>query len=329
MTTKEKVLHYLEQFQARVVSGQEIADQLRLSRNSVWKAVKALQADGVAITALANKGYQLDAVPDSLAKNRILPLLDEKPDYIAVHSSLDSTNNAAKTLVAEQAVAKGVILSEEQTKGRGRLGRQFYSPEKTGLYMSLIYKNDLQVDAASLTTAAAVAVCKAIETLTGKQPGIKWVNDIFLERKKICGILTEGIISMETGTIDTIIVGIGLNVRQPERVPEEIKSVLGALFTETTPPITRNQLAGEIINQMGNLYKNLKENAHLEEYRKRCFILGENISFEDRESGEVREGTAHSIDEEGSLVVQLTNGRQQTLRYGEISINIKEMRTTV
>ena len=324
MTTKEKVLRYLEQFQARVVSGQEIANRLKLSRNSVWKAIKVLQADGVAIIALPNKGYQLDTIPDYLSKSSIIPLLTEKPDYMAVYPSIDSTNNVAKTLVAEQPIVKGVILSEEQTNGRGRLGRQFYSPGKTGLYMSLIYKNDQQTDAASLTTAAAVAICKAIERLTDKQPVIKWVNDIFLDGKKVCGILTEGILSMETGTIDTIIVGIGLNFRQPNMIPADIQSIMGTLFNEVTPPITRNELASEIINQMNCLYDNLKQYNHLTEYRKRCFVLGERVSFMDKETKKRVSGIANEIDDEGGLVIKLDDKKVKTLRYGEISIQLTE-----
>src|SRR5690606_24956993 len=139
----------------------------------------------------------------------------------------------------------------------------------TGLYMSLIYPNKQQANAGSVTTAAAVAVCKAIEKLTDKKPVIKWVNDIFLEGRKICGILTEGVINFETGTIDSVIVGIGLNVKAASMIPEEFQSIIGSVYThEETSKVTRNQFAAEIINQLDVMYQNLDHNNYLDDYRE-------------------------------------------------------------
>lgn len=321
MTTREKVLDYLIQHKGIVVSGQELADQLSISRTSIWKAIKALQIEGYQIEATTNKGYLLTYEPDILSKTVLHSLLNEKPEILEVHSQVGSTNDEAKKLINEKSVNKGILLAEEQTKGRGRLGRQFYSPSQTGLYMSLIYKNNQQADAASITTAAAVAVCKAIETLTHNQPAIKWVNDIFLDGHKICGILTEGVINFETGTIDSIIVGIGINVKESNTVPKEFRSIIGSLYSnEETASITRNQLAAEIINQLDYIYQNLDSIDYLEEYRKRCFVLGQPVSFTDKQQD--MHGIARSIDDEGGLVVELADGEMKTLRYGEISIRL-------
>ncbi|HRM19631.1 MAG: biotin--[acetyl-CoA-carboxylase] ligase, partial [Trichococcus flocculiformis] len=251
MSTKEKVLQYLEQHKGESISGQDLADKLEVSRTSVWKAINGLKKEGYQIEATTNKGYQLSIDTDLLSEAAIVPLLSEalKGHRVIAHKTIDSTNLEAKRIVNEDPTFEGVILSEEQTKGRGRLGRVFYSPSESGLYMSLVLRPVADLDNATLiTTAAAVAVCQAIETLTGKKPQIKWVNDIFLDGRKVCGILTEGIMDMESRTIGTIILGIGLNFREPETdFPDEIQSIAGTLFDKKNAAVTRNQMVAEIL----------------------------------------------------------------------------------
>lgn len=322
MTTKEKVLMYLIEHKGEVISGQELADKLAISRTSIWKAIKTLQTEGYQIEATTNKGYLLAHEPDVLSKSFLYSQLTDKPDVLEVHKQVGSTNDEAKKIVTERFVGKGVLLAEEQTNGRGRLGRQFYSPTQTGLYMSLIYPNKQQANAGSVTTAAAVAVCKAIEKLTDKKPVIKWVNDIFLEGRKICGILTEGVINFETGTIDSIIVGIGLNVKVASMIPEEFQSIIGSIYThEETSKVTRNQFAAEIINQLDIIYQNLDHNNYLDDYRERCFVLGRSVTFTEGQT--TYKGIAKSIDDEGGLVVKLESGEWKTVRFGEISIQVE------
>ena len=326
MSTKEKVLQYLEQHKGESISGQDLADQLEVSRTSVWKAINGLKKEGYQIEATTNKGYQLSVETDLLSEAAIVPMLSEalKDHRIIAHKTIDSTNLEAKRIVNEEATFEGVILSEEQTKGRGRLGRVFYSPSESGLYMSLVLKPVADLDNATLiTTAAAVAVCQAIETLTGKNPQIKWVNDIFLDGRKVCGILTEGIMDMESRTIGTIILGIGLNFRAPETdFPDEIQSIAGTLFDSKNALVTRNQMAAEILNRFYVLYPDLASRSYLDEYRKRCFVLGEQVTFP--QGSETIEAKAIAIDDDGGLVVALPSGETKTLTYGEISIKIKK-----
>lgn len=322
MSTKQRVLSVLNENKEKAVSGQEIADQLAISRTSIWKAIKTLQEEGYRIEATTNKGYRLTEEPDVLSEPFLRTLLHKQPKVLNVYKEIGSTNDEAKQLVNEKKISSGLLLAEQQTKGRGRLGRTFYSPHQTGLYMSLIYQNKEGMDAASITTTAAVAVCKAIEKLTDKKPVIKWVNDIFLDGYKICGILTEGTVNFETGTIDAIIVGIGLNFQTPSTVPEEFESIIGSLFQQEKAPITRNELAAEIVNQLDALYAHLDNAAVLEEYRKRCFVLGREVSFAEGEK--TVQAIARTIDEEGGLVVELVNGQMKTLRYGEISIRLEK-----
>ena len=326
MSTKEKVLQFLEQHKGESISGQDLADQLEVSRTSVWKAINGLKKEGYQIEATTNKGYQLSIETDLLSEAAIVPLLSEalKNHRIIAHKTIDSTNLEAKRIVNEEATFEGVILSEEQTKGRGRLGRVFYSPSESGLYISLVLKPVADLDNATLiTTAAAVAVCQAIETLTGKNPQIKWVNDIFLDGRKVCGILTEGIMDMESRTIGTIILGIGLNFRAPETdFPDEIQSIAGTLFDSKNALVTRNQMAAEILNRFYVLYPDLASRSYLDEYRKRCFVLGEQVTFP--QGSETIEAKAIAIDDDGGLVVALPSGETKTLTYGEISIKIKK-----
>ena len=331
MSTKEKVLQYLEQHKGESISGQDLADKLEVSRTSVWKAINGLKKEGYQIEATTNKGYQLSIDTDLLSEAAIVPLLSEalKGHRVIAHKTIDSTNLEAKRIVNEDPTFEGVILSEEQTKGRGRLGRVFYSPSESGLYMSLVLRPVADLDNATLiTTAAAVAVCQAIETMKGKKPQIKWVNDIFLDGRKVCGILTEGIMDMESRTIGTIILGIGLNFREPETdFPDEIQSIAGTLFDKKNAAVTRNQMVAEILNRFYLLYPDLAKRSYLDEYRKRCFVLGEQVTFP--QGNETIEAKAIAIDNDGGLVVALPNGETKTLTFGEISIKIKKERRKI
>jgi len=324
MSTKQKILQYLEQHRGESVSGQELADGLAISRTSVWKAIKTLKEEGYQIEAATSKGYQLSVESDLLSGEAIVPLLSEelRNKQVIAYKTVDSTNLEAKRIVNEDAAFEGVVVAEEQTKGRGRLGRVFFSPSESGMYMSLVLKPSADMDNVTLiTTAAAVAVCQSIEKLTDKKPQIKWVNDIFLDGRKVCGILTEGIMDMESGTIGTIILGIGVNFRQPENdFPEELQQIAGTLFTGKNAELTRNQLAAEIINHFYILYEDLGSRAYLDEYRKRCFVLGKKVSF--KQGKEFFQAQAVGIDDNGGLILRLSNGESKTITYGEISVKV-------
>ena len=174
-------------------------------------------------------------------------------------------------------------------------------------------------DATLLTTAAAVAVCRAVEALTPLKPQIKWVNDIYLDGKKICGILTEAVTDVESGAIESVVVGLGLNFKRGETpLPEEIRAVAGALFDEQKASISRNRLAAEIINQLINLWEELPARDFLGDYRSRSFLLGQGIVFS--RGDEKYAATAEAVDDEGALVVRLESGNVMTLRSGEVSV---------
>lgn len=327
MSTKQKVLDILEKSRGSSFSGQEIAEQLQVSRTAIWKAMKTLKEEGHQIESTPQTGYKLLEQSDVLNADSIQRLMDGSLSNLDLYtfSTIDSTNNEAKKKLNENLKKDMLILSEEQTEGKGRLGRVFISPANTGLYMSLILHDvPPQKNATLITTVAAVAACRAIEKLTNKNPQIKWVNDLFLEGKKVCGILTEGIINMETQTIGSIILGIGINMTvSKSKIPTDLYHTIGGLFDSVDEPtITRNQLAAQIINEFYPLYAEMETKEYLEEYRERCFVLEQEITF--RRNNEDLEGKAVAIDDEGGLVVERKEGNSLTLSYGEISIKMKK-----
>jgi len=321
MSTKLRILSVLEQQKGQSISGQTLAGTLGLSRTSIWKGIKTLQKEGYIIEAVTNKGYRLSAKSDVISAETIRPSLLAALQNLSIHTfkTIDSTNNEARRLSSKEAIKQGMVLSEEQTKGRGRLGKSFYSPSQTGIYMSFYLKPNLNMaDATLVTTATAVAVCLAIEKLTTKKPQIKWVNDIYLGDTKICGILTEAISDFESGKVETLIVGIGLNVKKPSAgFPAELEAIAGFLTSSAeTANFDRNLLIAEIANQFYTIYQAIEERSFLAEYKKRCFVLGKKITFKERK--QQFEAVPIDIDPQGGLVVQLSDGHQRTLSYGEI-----------
>ena len=322
MSLKNNVLHILELNKGANISGQELANMLCVSRTAVWKAINSLKQEGYLIDAASNKGYSLSFSSDVMSSEGInLYLNDEYKNIpLTVYKSLASTNTEAKIEAMNNAVHGTVIISEEQTKGRGRFGRDFFSPSESGIYMSIILKPNLSIDDSVLiTTAAAVAVCNAIDKFTYVKPQIKWVNDIFIKNKKVCGILTEAVTDFESGGIESVIVGIGVNVKtKEEEFPGELQNIAGSIFNSHENFCTRNQLAAEIINNVLSISEELADKKFLEIYKERSMILGEYIMY--NKNNEWLEGFAMDIDEYGGLLIINKDGKKETLHSGEVSI---------
>ncbi len=320
MSVKNKVLNILEQCKGESVSGQDLAEKLNVSRTAVWKAINSLKEEGYIIDGVSNKGYSLSPTSDILSSEGIQPFLNDeyKKAPIKVYKTISSTNTEAKLMSLQGAEHGTVILSEEQTNGRGRMGRSFYSPSESGIYMSIILKPDLSItDSVLITTASAVAVCLAVEKFTNIEPKIKWVNDIYINNKKVCGILTEAVTDIESGTINALIVGIGLNVKT-EIFPEELKKRAGSLFNSSKNSYIRNRLAAEIINNVLSTCANLEDRNFLKIYKNRSMIIGEKIRY--LKNNKWYEGYAQDIDEYGGLVVSHEDGHKEILHSGEISV---------
>lgn len=239
---------------------------------------------------------------------------------ITEYESVTSTNTVAKQ-AAPLLQDDMLIISAHQSEGRGRLGRSFYSPFCGGIYMSLCAHTSLSAEKLPLiTTAAAVAVAQTLEEETGKEFGIKWVNDIFLDGKKVCGILTEGVFDPVSGQPYCAVLGIGINLYAPVGgYPEDIKSIAGAVFDSEREETARNRIIARVINRFYAFFENITEKAFLEDYRKRSILDRKNISY--LENGIKREGVVIGIDDEFRLLVKDSSGLTRALSTGEVTIN--------
>lgn len=326
MTTKEKLLALLEDSKGTFFSGEEIARTLQVSRAAVWKAVNALREDGYTIDAATNKGYRLSPDSDILSPQGIRRFL--KPEYRDLDLTVLPTAPSTNALVREKANQgrpEGcVIVACEQTDGRGRYGRQFFSPIDSGVYLSLLLRPTAYSpqQATCLTAAAAAAMCQAIEAVTGQQPGIKWVNDIFLHGKKVCGILTEAAVGLETGALDYMVLGAGVNLYPPVKgFPEEIQPIAGSVL-ERSCPEAKNRLVGEFLNRFWDFYTHPECRTYLEDYRARSLAIGRNVTV--LSAGKAVSAYAYGIDDDFRLLVRYENGDTEALSYGEIRIQLAE-----
>jgi len=330
-STKEKVLYLLKNNSNRYVSGQEIAEEIFVTRAAVWKAIKTLQSDGYCIEAITNRGYRLVEEDISIDSDSILTILNDKYSFpndfeLLIYDEVDSTNNVAKKYAEENPGRKAVIISTSQTKGRGRRGREFFSPKGTGIYISFVlYPSESIEKATGITCRTATAVCRAIEETTGIAASIKWVNDIFVQDKKVAGILTEAVTSIEDYSLSYVIVGIGINVYEPpEGFPKDIKKIAGALQDNRNSKDLLNELSASLIyhiikNQSADKYMEC-----LEDYKQRLFLTGNYVKIMQYNNSQTKASNDYAyvlgIDDEYHLHVRYDDGREDYLSTGEVSV---------
>lgn len=250
----------------------------------------------------------------------IIKYLNNKNVTVLHYSNLGSTNTTLKEKVKENAPEGTVIIADSQTEGRGRFYRKFYSPEN-GIYMSILLRPQLSgFDTTLITTAAAVAVAKAAENLSGRKITIKWVNDVLINGKKICGILTEGAVNPKNGIPEYIIVGIGINAfTPPNGFDDEIKDIAGAVF-EGYDTDLKARLTAETINNFMEFYENLAQKDYLKEYRRRSAVIGKEITvFKNCTQFQAK---ALDIDDNCRLLIEYPDKSQEYLSSGEISIKL-------
>ena len=263
------------------LSGEEMREKLGVSRAAVSQAVRARRADGYDIGAVTNRGYCLRARPDTLTAGDVLSYLPEaRRATVQCFAQIDSTNSYLKAEAMRGAPDGLCAIADRQTAGRGRAGRPFRSDAGQGVYLSMLLRPHCAPTAAMTMTAhVAVAVCRALEAC-GVQPGIKWTNDLVLGTKKLCGILTELTVEAETGTVDSIVAGIGVNVRQrPEDFPPELRTIAGSVRSETGLEISRARLAAEMVRALDQMYLDWQRDprAYLDDYRARCVTVGRPV----------------------------------------------------
>lgn len=320
-----QILQLLKKNLNKYISGEAIANELNVSRTAIWKHINHLKKTGYNIESTAKAGYKLTNSLDLLSKEEIFPYISnlENINDILYYDSLDSTNNKAKILANKGAKSGTIVIAEEQTGGRGRLNRSFYSPKYEGILFSLILRpNFLPTEASKMTLLAAVSVVLAIEKITGIKLGIKWPNDILYENKKLVGILTE--LNGEMDRINYIVLGIGINVNlRMENVPKDIKNTLTSLNLITKNKIDRKQLFIKIIEEFDILYKEVEAKgfAHiLDLWREYSITLNKEIKV--IAPNEEYIGKAIDIDEDGALIVNC-NGKIKKVIAGDVSIRNK------
>lgn len=328
MSTKTDLLDLLSSNRGNYVSGQHVADTLGISRAAISKAISSLRKSGYRIQSKPGLGYILMDDADVLSKSVISDLIT-KPCKVMLFETIDSTNTYAKTLnpghIGDPENPPVCVIADCQSEGRGRLGRSFASPSGSGIYLSLALKPDFEIDKALfITMAAAVATCRSLEKVCGISPKIKWVNDVFYNEKKICGILTEAQSNFETGTIDSIIIGIGINCF-PGSFPEELSHIAGSV-SDTPGSFSRSRLAACLVNELIDLIETFTNKEFLSEYRKRCFVLGKNIKVHRLATDTAVSARAIDIDDNGALIVEYLEGphihKMEPLTTGEISIRM-------
>ena len=261
---------------------------------------------------------------DKISSQKISDFLDEDLKDKIIIEVLEKTTST-NTIIRQRANESPeglVVVAEEQSEGRGRLGRSFFSPGGTGLYISLLLRPEIEPsEAVMITTAAAVAVCEALEKVGADTPQIKWVNDVFVKGKKVCGILTEASLNPESRKLQYAVLGVGINMYEPEGgFPDEIKNIAGSVFSETRENL-RDMVTAYFLNSFMEYYYNLSQKEFLKKYTERCFVLGKEINVICGDC--VRGAKALSLDESLGLNVEYDNGEKAVLSSGEISIRTK------
>lgn len=314
MNTKLKVLNVLLNADG-YVSGQEIANKLSVTRAAVNKAVNKLRSDGYSVVSVTNKGYMINK-NGIIDGERVKSLINGDLKVLTVNETI-STNSDAKYLAEQGETA--VVIAKRQTGGRGRMNRKFYSPDG-GVYFSVIIRPSLSIsDGVMITTFCAVAIRRAVLKLSGIDLKIKWVNDLFLNDKKTCGILTEASCDFESGRLKYAVVGVGINVDTVD-FPSEIADVATSIYKESKIKIDKNELIAEIINQLLNAEKEINCGSYIEEYKNNCFILGKTVTV--YSGNDVYDALAVNVNKNGSLTVE-KNGETIVVSSGEVSVKLK------
>lgn len=317
---KEKILALLKA-SSDYVSGQDICNQLGVSRTAVWKNIKTLKQEGYEIDSVNNRGYRLLSEPDIMDEMRIREHMHTKwmGNTIIYLPETDSTNTQAKRLGEEGAEHGTLVVTQCQTAGRGRRGRSWESPVGN-IYFTFLLRPEVEVSRASMITlVSALALVKAIEKVTGLKTQIKWPNDVVVNGKKLCGILTESSTDLEY--INYVVVGIGINVNQTS-FPPEIMDKASSLFLELGHSVNRGAVLGEFLNQFELYYEIFIQTEDMSElvniYNEMLVNSGREVKI--IEKGQERILKAIGIDQNGGLIVENADGKRESIISGEVSV---------
>lgn len=318
---KGKILSLLREHYSDYISGQEISTRLGVSRTAIWKHIRSLREAGYEIESHSKIGYRLIETPDRLYGHELAALLKGKVlgREVIYREKVNSTNELAKELAQKGAVQGTVVIAEEQTGGKGRMGRVWYSPPGQGLWFSLILRPEISpVDASKLTLMSAVAVAKTIREITGIHAGIKWPNDVLIDHRKVCGILIE--MSAEIDKINYIVVGVGVNVSL-SKIPSELEGVAISLAQQEHLKVTRAQLLAALLNNMDNLYTEFlagKFSEILTAWKGMSVTLNRRVRV--MSGSEMEEGIAFDLDDDGALILMKNDGSVKRILSGDVSL---------
>lgn len=318
---KEEILRLLRSADG-YISGQELCNRFGVSRTAVWKAINQLKEAGYEIEAQQNKGYRLMAAPDLMTEAEIKSLMHTEwvAKEVLYFDTIDSTNTKAQELAEKGYPSGTLVVADKQESGKGRRGRSWVSPSGTGIFMTLMIKPDINPNNASmLTLVAALAVAKAITSVTGEEAMIKWPNDIVVNGKKVCGILTE--MNAQFDYINNIVVGIGINVHN-ESFPEEISQMASSLMIEAGGKrFHRAQIIAETMSYFEQYYdtflKTQDLSALVREYDE--LLVNRNKSVRVLDPKEPFDGKAMGITPKGELIVDTWESRK-LVSSGEVSV---------
>lgn len=318
---KKEILRILKD-NNEYVSGQELCNNLGVSRTAIWKVMNQLKEEGYEIEAVSKKGYKLIDKPDILSKEEIESQMDTEVfgKRVVYFDEIDSTNIYAKKL-GEEANSHGtLVVADRQIQGKGRRGRDWISPKGSGIWMTLILKPNLNpAQASMITLVAGLSVSSAINTLYSVQSFIKWPNDIVINGKKICGILTE--MSTEFDYINHLVVGIGINVNT-EEFPGELKNIATSITKECGKTILRSELISAIMKEFEFYYNIFMKTSNLEKLME---DYNERLVSKDRdvviiEAGSKYEARALGINKSGELRIKTKDGEEKNVFSGEVSV---------
>jgi len=323
---KEQVFKILLEDRYKFHSGEAVSERLGVTRSAVWKEIEKLRAEGYLIESITNKGYRIARFPDLL----ISPLVEHylsspRKGEIYCFGELDSTNAQLQKMEIEGASEGTVVIADSQTQGRGRLGREFYSPGSVGIYMSMLLRPNCTPDRFGLLTSyAGLAICEAMEELCGIQAQIKWPNDIIVRGRKLCGILTKLVTDAENSAISGAVVGLGVNVRQNhDDFPKDLREKAISVKECIGKNVERAQIAAAIIEKLDKIFiKDDALNAPSDKYiamlKERSCTLGRRVTVISPNG--TQEGDAVDIDEQGALIVRLEDSSLKRVFSGEVSV---------
>ncbi|MFR1707474.1 MAG: biotin--[acetyl-CoA-carboxylase] ligase [Clostridium sp.] len=318
---RKKILNILRNSKDEYISGEKLSEELGITRAGIWKHIKNLKESGYVIESISNRGYKLISTPDIIDGNEILPLLTTK--YMGrnfIHyDEVDSTNVKCRKECNNNPIEGTVMVAEEQTNGKGRLGRGWISPKGTGIWMSIVLTPKISpIVAPRSTLIGAAAVYTALKDM-GIPVGVKWPNDIVINGKKICGILTE--MNAEIERINYVIMGIGINVNM-DSFPEELKEKATSLKIELGNEIDRKKLVAAILNNLENYYDDFKNTGDISRVMKVCregsLLIGKEVRIINGSNEAIC--TVLDIDDEGELIVRYKDGTVSRVISGEVSV---------